>query len=300
MGDSAGVNHRRVTLIGPLLPFRGGISQHTTMLHRSLARQVCLQTLSFKRQYPAWLFPGETDRDPDYDGYQEPGVDYVIDSLNPITWLRAVSNIQHRNTDLVIIPWWTVFWAPCFGYISAALSRRNITVVFMRHNVIEHEAAGWKLWLTRKVLGYGTRFVVHTRNDASNLGNIIPGAECAIHAHPVYEHFPDAETSLPRTHDLELLFFGFIRPYKGLDILIESMGILKGADIHLTIAGEFWGNEEKETCDRIKTLGIGSQIELRGHYHTAQETAQLFERADVVVLPYRSATERLMQHPDRQ
>jgi glycosyltransferase involved in cell wall biosynthesis len=260
------------------------------MLRRALGDQVCLQTLSFSRQYPAWLFPGASDRDPDYAGYREPGVDYEIDSLNPISWIRAVSSIRHRQTRLVIIPWWTVFWAPCFGYMAAALRRRNIDVVFLCHNVVEHEAAGWKQWLTRKVLGYGTRFVVHTRSEQANLRAIIPGAECAVQAHPVYDHFPDAEQVLPRRGGLELLFFGFVRPYKGLDILLEAMARLQGEDVHLTVAGEFWGGGEQVTRERIAELGIDRQVEIRARYHSARETAQLFERCDVVVLPYRSAT----------
>ena len=104
----------RVTIIGPILPYRGGIAQHTTMLHRALRERCDLLTISFKRQYPAWLFPGESDLDPAYQGYEEPGVDYCIDSINPLTWRKAVTAISAFEPQAVIIPWWTVYWAICF------------------------------------------------------------------------------------------------------------------------------------------------------------------------------------------
>ena len=97
-------HHRRIALIGPLLPFRGGIAQHTTMLHRELQQHTELMTVSFSRQYPEWLFPGDTDRDPAYDAYKEDGVDYNIDSINPLTWRAVVKQIVAFDAQTVIIP----------------------------------------------------------------------------------------------------------------------------------------------------------------------------------------------------
>jgi glycosyltransferase involved in cell wall biosynthesis len=287
MGDKKLIN--RTALIGPVLPFRGGIAQHTTQLHRELQQHSELMTISFSRQYPKWLFPGESDRDSEYSEYEEDHVEYTIDSLNPLTWRNAVKQVVAFGTQTVIIPWWTVFWAPCFGYIARTLRSKGIEVVFFCHNVVEHESATWKQWATRLVLQQGSRFVVHTRVDAENLARLLPNATVAVQAHPIYDQFPQAENTLQKRAKLELLFYGFVRPYKGLGTLIEAMGILRGKDIRLTIAGEFWEGR-KQTDDLIRKLNLESKIDIRDRYHTEKETAELFARADVVVLPYHSAT----------
>jgi glycosyltransferase involved in cell wall biosynthesis len=280
---------KRIVLIGPVLPYRGGISQHTTMLHRAMTGLAEHLTISFSRQYPGWLFPGESDKDPAYENRTEPGVEYLIDSLNPFTWRKAVARASNFKADIAVIPWWTVFWAPCFGYLARGLKRSGIEVVFFCHNVVEHESAGWKSVLTRRVLKHGARFVVHTREDEANLKRLLPGSEVSVHPHPIYDQFPQPQKTLPKRRGLELLFYGFVRPYKGLDTLIEAMGRLKGEDIQLTVAGEFWEGEE-DTRARIKELGIEDQVEIRAGYHSDQESADLFARSDVVVLPYHSAT----------
>jgi glycosyltransferase involved in cell wall biosynthesis len=279
----------KVALIGPMLPFRGGIAQHTTMLHRALSESTEHLAISFSRQYPGWLFPGESDRDSTYKDHQEPGVEYLIDSLNPLSWRKAVERILNFKASIVVLPWWTVYWAFCFGYLARTLRRKGLVVVFFCHNVIEHESANWKSFLTRRVLGYGSRFVVHSHEDEANLQHLIPGAKVRVHPHPVYDQFPAKPIyELPKRGNLELLFYGFVRPYKGVDILIEAMA--KTADnVYLTIAGEFWNGQEK-VHKRIQELGLGSRVELRPRYHTEEETAELFTRSDVVVLPYRSAT----------
>lgn len=162
-------------------------------------------------------------------------------------------------------------------------------MVILCHNVVEHESAAWKTFLTRKVLKEGMRFVVHTREDKSNLIDLLPDADVATFPHPIYEQFPEPRGVLKRRAGLELLFFGFVRPYKGLEILIDAMRDLHDQDIYLTIAGEFWGGEE-ETRREIVQSGLKDKIEIRSEYLPEQEVAELFHRADIVVLPYRTAT----------
>ena len=282
------MTRQRLALIGPVLPFRGGIAQHTTMLHRAMPEVAEHLTVSFTRQYPAFIFPGECDRDPAYDGYEETGVDYLIDSLNPLTWRKAVRHILAFKAEIVVLPWWTVYWAFCFGYLARTLRRRGLTVVFFCHNVVEHESAGWKSLLTRWGLGQGSRFVVHTRQDEAKLKQLLPDAQVRVHAHPIYDQFPKSRGVCPKRGELELLFYGFVRPYKGLDLLIDAMAKTSD-DIHLTIAGEFWDGEE-QVRSRIQALGLEERVILRPRYHTDKETAELFACADVVVLPYRNAT----------
>lgn len=283
------IDRKKIVMIGPVLPYRGGIAQHTTMLKREMAKIGDVLTISFCRQYPSWLFPGESDKDPDYAGHQEEQTEYMIDSLNPLTWYKTVKRVTEYQAKTVIIPWWTVFWAPCIGYIARALSRKGIEIIFFCHNVVEHEAAAWKTFLTRMVLKNASRFVVHTKEDEANLRALFPKANITVHPHPIYDQFPEPKGELQRRGSLEILFYGFVRPYKGLDDLIDAMALLKDRDIKLTIAGEFWGGEQ-ETRAKIEGLELANQIELRPRYHSDAETAELFSRADAVVLPYRSAT----------
>ncbi len=279
----------RVAIIGPVLPFRGGIAQHTTMLSRALSKFTNLKVYSYYRQYPQWLFPGETDRDPAHEEHQEQNTSYCIDSLNPLTWHRLVHEIREFKPETVIIPWWTVFWAPSYWYITRKLQQYGFNITFFCHNVIEHESAAWKSYLTRLVLKSATDYVVHSQEDKKQLLSIFPAASIRVHPHPVYDHFPPPQGTLARRKKLEVLFYGFVRPYKGIDTLVNAMNELKGQDIQLTIAGEFWEDENK-ILGQIDKYGLQNQVEVRPRYHNNQETAELFARADIIVLPYLSAT----------
>lgn len=279
----------RIALIGPVLPFRGGIAQHTTELARALAERSELVLLSFSRLYPAAIFPGGSDRDPALVGHAEPGARYVLDTLGPRTWTRAAHEVVAAAADALVLPWWTFYFAPCFLSIARRVRVAGIPVVFVCHNVTDHEAAWWKRAAARAVLGCGAAWVVHTSGEARELASLLPGAEAVVSPHPTHDRFPPAAGVLARRAGLELLFFGFVRPYKGLDVLIEAMGMLRGEDVRLTVAGEAWKGMDA-TLERVRELGVEDLVEFDTRYLPDEEVAELFERADVVVLPYRSAT----------
>ncbi len=283
------VNRDRVLIVGPVLPYRGGIAQHTTMLHRALRDQADSLTISFSRQYPKWIFPGENDKDEKLAGYQEPGVEYIIDSINPLSWMQAVKRIREFAPRLVIFPWWHVYWVPGFAWISKQLKKDNIEVVFFCHNAVEHEDANWKRFLTDFVLNNANRFIVHTLVDKESLVKRLPDIPVSVHPHPIYDQFPQSTKKLPRRAKLELLFFGFVRPYKGLDVLLKAMTLLKEEDVFLSIVGEFWHGED-ETLEFIANNGIDKKVEIIARYVPDDEAASYFARCDVVVLPYHSAT----------
>ena len=280
---------RKVVLIGPVLPYRGGIAQHTTMLHRALQEQTDCLTISFSRQYPRWLFPGKSDRDETISGDTEPGVEYIIDSINPLTWARAVKRIKRFAPCSVIFPWWHAYWTFCFGWLSRQLKKADIEVVFLCHNVVEHETVYWNRFLADLSFRSADRFVVHTSADREIIRDRFPDVPVAVHPIPLYVQFPDAVDIYPRRAKLELLFFGFVRPYKGLDILLEAMGQLKDEDVFLSVVGEFW-TSENETRKCIADEGIENKVEIVARYVPDSEAASFFTRCDVVVLPYRSAT----------
>ncbi|WOJ92976.1 glycosyltransferase [Congregibacter variabilis] len=278
-----------IVIIGPVLPFRGGIAEHTTQLSRALAQNNICRVISFKRLYPQWLFPGESDQDADHKGHLEANTEYSIDTLNPLTWLVTARKIKSLRPDLVLVPWWTIFLGPLLVYIIWSLKRNDIQVVLMCHNVLDHEATNWKRWLTRVFLTQASRFIVHSKAEAARLKELRPAARVLIHPHPIYDQYPKSRRVLQRRASLELLFYGFVRPYKGLDMLIEAMGMLQNESVFLTIAGEFWDGE-KELRERIAELTLEEKVEIIPRYVSADETADLFTRADIVVLPYRSAT----------
>lgn len=279
----------RVLLIGPVLPYRGGIAQHTTMLHRALSAEATCLTISFSRQYPRWLFPGEDDRDPNLVGYQEKGVEYLIDSLNPLSWIRALKRAREFGPRVALFPWWHVYWTPCFAWLAHQLRKSGVEIVFLCHNVLEHETARWKTILGNIAFSRAHRFLVHTYEDRKNLLDRMPSARVSVHPLPIYEQFPEPAYILPRRAGLELLFFGFIRLYKGLDVLLEAMRLLKDEDIYLSVVGEFWEGQ-RETLDFIREAGLENKIELVARYVSDAEAAEFFARCDAVVLPYRSAT----------
>ena len=280
---------RRIIVVGPMPPFRGGIAHHTTTLCKVLVKSADLLAISFTRQYPRFLFPGESDQEPDGVRLDEPYVRYLIDSLNPLTWRAALRVILSASPEIVLFPWWTVYWVPCFWYLARGCRRANIHVRILCHNVVDHETVAWKRALTKVFLKQGQSFLVQSPEEEKRLKNFLPGAKVFMHPHPIYERFPSPEGKLPRRADLELLFFGFVRPYKGLDVLIDALGLLRNKSVHLTVVGEFWGGR-KELEGQIQQLGLQNRVELVPRYVTDQETAEYFARADVLVLPYRSAT----------
>ena len=289
--NSAGCGKLRIVLVGPVLPLRSGIAQHTTMLHRALASKCDLKTLSFARQYPNWLYPGRDQTEPGLDDYREAGVEYDINGLNPLTWRTAVRRILAFAPDAVIIPWWTVYWAPWSRFLAAGMRAAGTQVVFVAHNVVDHETAAWKRWLTRHVLGAGDHILVHTHAAEEDLTRLLGGVlEVSVHPHPIYSQFPADIPSPPRRAALELLFFGFVRDYKGLDVLLKALAGLDRSDWHLSIVGEFWKAREAICRVDIERLGLAERIELVPRYVTATEAARYFGRADLVVLPYRHSS----------
>lgn len=279
----------RFGLIGPVFPFRGGIAQHTTMLHRTLRARGHVETVSFRRQYPAWLFPGKSQREPGSAGRAEEGVRYLLDPLSPHSWIRTLRHLEAAGVQAVVIPWWSSFWAPCFGFLASRLERRGVNVVVLCHNAREHESGRLRSAGARHFLGARRRFLAHTRADAAVLLGLAPGAQVAVHPHPVYDQFPGSRGELPRRARLELLFFGFVRPYKGLDLLAEAMDRVAGNDVFLTVAGEWWIKGRGLRALRVK-LERTSHVEILDRYLPAEEVAELFGRADALVLPYRSVT----------
>jgi glycosyltransferase involved in cell wall biosynthesis len=290
----------KIAIIGPTHPFRGGIAHHTTLLYRHLHARHDVRFFAFRRQYPMWIYPAATDRDPSARPLAEPGVDYALDSLNPLTWINVALRIRRFDPQAIILPWWVAFWAPQFWTITRlAKFGRRARVLFICHNVIEHEPSRLRLALTRAVLRGGDRFVVHSEEDQRNLERLVPGAAVtrallpsfgSVAGEPQPRASARARLGIPGDARV-LLFFGFVRPYKGLRHLLEAMPRIQAwGPVRLIVAGEFW-RDRQEYFDRIDALGLGERVTVLDRYTPNEEVADLFAAADLVVQPYETATQ---------
>ncbi|HET7307840.1 MAG TPA: glycosyltransferase [Gammaproteobacteria bacterium] len=174
--------------------------------------------------------------------------------------------------------------------MARILAHRGIRIIFLCHNAVDHEAAGWKLQITKRVLRCGAGFVVHNRSDREALVQLLGGGAISLCPLPVYSQFGGAGSrKLPRRGKLELLFFGFVRHYKGLDVLLKALQYLPREQFFLQIVGEFWQGED-EYKDLVTNLDLVGNVEFVPRYVPEEEASSYFQRADFVILPYRSAT----------
>jgi glycosyltransferase involved in cell wall biosynthesis len=287
----------RICLIGPAYPYRGGISHFTQMLASAMQSGNETMIVSFTRLYPSLLFPGTTQ-------FEEKGwrvrVDSrrVIDSIDPRSWRRAARVVLGFEPDLVVVQWWHPFFAPAFRSIISRVKRaRPVPCVYLCHNVLPHEAARMDRVLVRWGLSRADGCLVQSREDRRSLGELLPDMPVAVHPHPTYTQFAAGEMTreLARTRlgvdGRVLLFFGLIRPYKGLRILLEAHArVAEKLEATLLVVGEFY--EDRRPYDElISSLGTGARIRVIGRYIPDDEVALYFCAADLVVLPYRSATQ---------
>jgi glycosyltransferase involved in cell wall biosynthesis len=202
----------------------------------------------------------------------------------------VIASIKKSNVDTVIVPAWTFFVAPCLGWISRALKRSGIHVIAIVHNAFDHEAGNVKNALMKYQLLNSTSFVCHNQSLADDIKQVVEAPSISVSPHPIFDQYPQAKGELKRRANVELLFFGIIRDYKGLDILLEALTQMP-ADLnyHLSIVGECWGdiNQYKK---QAQEFGLSEKVEFVDRYVSDQEAAEYFHRADAVVLPYRSMT----------
>jgi len=291
----------KLTLIGPVFPYRGGIAHFTTLLTRNLREQGHdVQMVSFKKQYPQWLFPGKSDKDIG-SGRIKVNAEYLLSPLNPFSWLRTFLAIKAFEPEMVVIQWWVTFWAPALGFLAKWLKRTGFPIKFIIHNTIPHEPRVFDPMLARFTLKQGQQFIVMNDSEGQRLHDLLMVdlniIQCPL---PIFSAFPDLhitrqdareELSLPVDKKI-ILFFGIIRPYKGLRDLLAAVGILKerGHDLGLVVAGEFW--EDKNIyINFINDLGISDRVWIIDRYVTDRETSLHFKAANLFVAPYIDGTQ---------
>ena len=278
----------RICLIAPVPPFRGGIAKYCYSLAQELEKRHELLLLSYSRQYPKILYGSKKQIDPHVDRNkilkEFLRLSYDIDSLNPASWRRAAIKIAAFKADTVVFPWWVVYWTPMYLYLLHSLRKEDIKIVFLCINVFEHEDNPVKKFLTKLTLGRVTSLIVHSDQEKSELLAFNPAATVTKHLLPLFTY--NAHPVDSHGADLHLLFFGFVRQYKGLDILLKAISTLRNRDILLKIVGEFWDGKD-EYLKLIRDLDISGNVELIDRYVPDNEMSDYFAWTDVVVLPYR-------------
>jgi len=289
-----------IICIGPAHPLRGGIASFNTALCNNFIESGHRASIiSFSLQYPGFLFPGKTQYE---EGKAPAGVPIrsLINSVNPFSWIKAVRAIRSTSPDLVVIHHWMPFIAMSLGFIVRRLKKKPACpVIVIAHNVIPHEKqAGWKS-MSKYLLSACDGYIVLSASLLDDLKIFTDSTIKDFIPHPVYEHFGEA-VDRKEAADLlgldpslrYLLFFGMIRKYKGLDLIIRAFAEMRYRvpDLRLIVAGEFYSGE-KEYMDLINESGLGDRVILRDHFIPSGKVRYYFSLADLVTQPYRTATQ---------
>ncbi|MFI6320453.1 glycosyltransferase family 4 protein [Nonomuraea sp. NPDC050556] len=269
----------RIAIVGPTFPYKGGGAQHTTELaHRLAAQGHDVVIESWNRQYPGFLYPGQQTIDaPECTPY--PKTLRKLDWRKPGGWVAAGRRL--RKADLVILAVLSPVQVPAYLGILYGIAGEARTVALC-HNVLPHERKPWDEPLMRALLKRVDGVLVHSGLQ-EEVALSLSGTPVKVAA--MAPHLPSTNASRSSQIHRRLLFFGIVRPYKGLDLLLRALP----DGVGLTVAGEFWGGLD-ETKALVAELGLGDRVELRPGYVPAEDVQGLFANADALVLPYRSAT----------
>ena len=287
----------KIVLIGPVYPYKGGISHYTGLLCRALRKKHDETMISYKMQYPRILYKRE-QRDYANDSFAVKDTQYLIHTANPLNWIKIGNKIKKMNPDIIIIQWWHPYFAPCYFVLTGFLNK--IKILFVCHNVFPHERFPLDKLLTKMVLRRAGYYVVQSHTDERDLLSVKKDAAYVVTPHPTYNAFKmqnlskkEAREKLGMKPDVPmLLFFGFIREYKGLKYLLHAMtDICKEIpNLQLWVVGDF-GDDRQEYINMIEKLEIKDHVTLVEGYIPDQEVEKYFAAADLVALPYISATQ---------
>jgi glycosyltransferase involved in cell wall biosynthesis len=284
-----------VALLGPAHPFRGGIAQYLALLYRALETRATVTQFSLSRQYPGFLFPGKSQKDDSEEPLLVPD-EPVLDMLAPWRWPQAARRVAAWRPDGLVFKWWLPYFGPAYATVLRGAKRAGAVNVMIADNLIPHEKRPLDSLFTRWVTSATDAYIVMSESVEADLDRLAPGALRRRVPHPVYSQYASTLTREEARAPLGLqgdvvLFFGFVRHYKGLDTLLDAMPqILAKRKVTLVVAGEFY-EPVAATKQRIERLGIGEHVRLYDRYLADEEVRRLFAAADVCALPYRSATQ---------
>lgn len=286
-------------IVGPAFPLRGGIADFNEALCKALNDEgVKSSIVSFYLQYPGFLFPGKSQVT---DGSAPVGIEInsLINSVNPWSWFRAAAFIKKQKPDFIIIRYWLPFMSPALSSIARKVRKAGIKVIAITDNVIPHEKRPGDHALTKYFINSCDAFIAMSRTVVDDLKKFTSSKPVTFSPHPVYDIFGNSISKEEARRKLGIsitqkviLFFGFIRPYKGLDLLLKAMAVdeVRKLNLMLIVAGEFYG-DEKLYKDMVLEFNINDNVSFHSAYIPKEEVKNYFCAADLVVQPYKSATQ---------
>ena len=290
----------KIVILGPANPYRGGIAALNERLAVEFIREGHeVMVFNFKLQYPGFLFPGKTQYTDD------PAPESVtilprVNSVNPLNWLIVGRELKRLSPDMIIVRYWLPFMGPALGSICRiARKNKHTKVVCIADNIIPHEKRPGDRLFTHYFVKGVDGFIAMSREVFQDIDLFVKQPIKRLAAHPVYDHYgfiipkEEALKGLSLSPDYHyLLFFGFIRDYKGLDLLLEAMADVRVREkpVKLIVAGEYYGNQDRYES-LIKQLQLDEKLVLKTDYIPSDEINKYFCAADLVVQPYKSATQ---------
>lgn len=294
------ISKLKAIIVGPAFPLRGGIANFNEALCRSMnAANIETKIISFSLQYPNFLFPGKTQ----FDEGKAPvdiQIETKINSINPFNWLAVARQIKSEQPDFVIFRYWLPFMGPCLGTIAKRIKRgTGIKVIAITDNVIPHEKRFGDTVFTNYFIKQCDGFIAMSNSVLNDLSKFTATDKKSFLPHPIYDIFGEKVTKkeaiahlLLNPADKHLLFFGFIRKYKGLDLLLEAMADqrIKKLNVKLIVAGEYY-EDAAPYNEIIHKYGLEKNIILKTEYIPSEEVRNYFCASDMVAQPYRTATQ---------
>jgi glycosyltransferase involved in cell wall biosynthesis len=293
---------KKIILIGPAYPYRGGNSLFITQTYHVLKNNFEVKIYNYKLLYPSLLFPGTTQFDTSEKQVFKVPSERVVNSISPFNWWYVAKMLINENADLVVFDWWHPFFGLCHGMISTHIKKvyKN-KVLFITENVISHEANKLDFILTKFGLKNASMFLTLSKSVEEELKVFAQNRKLYRSELPRYDYYQSSnDINIPAfkselgigENDQVLLFFGYIRKYKGLDILLKAFPKIleKHPKSFLLIAGEFYDNPTMY-LKLIDELNIGTKVKVLNQFIPNEEISKYYQISDVVILPYVSATQ---------
>lgn len=293
---------KKIIIIGPAYPYRGGNSLFVSYLYDSLKNDFNVIIYNYKLLYPSILFPGTSQYDKSSEVIKQAPNERLVNSISPFNWINVAKKINAENPDLVVFDWWHPFFSFCHRGISEFLNKElKKKILFITENFVSHEGNFVDRFLTGIGLKNANSFLALSAKVEEELKEISDGRKIYRSELPIYDCY-DSDTEIDSesarknfgflNDDLVLLFFGYIRKYKGLDLLIDAFPKIqeKLPNSKLLIVGESY-DDIKFYQDKIKNSGCADKIVLENKFVPNEEVAKYYHASDLVILPYRSATQ---------
>ncbi len=291
----------RIGVLGPFPPFRGGIATFDYHLVRALARHGEALAINYRNLYPSFIFPGTSQLDQSEQPFSQESR-ALFDPFHPWRWRRGRRELDQLDLDVLLLSWWTPIFAPSMmRFLRKWAKQPGRLLAIICHNVLPHESFPLEERLQRALLRRADILVTHWQGDRARLQQWFPDKRVLSLFHPVYHDFPDTPLSraearqrlgIPEHAGRVLLFFGLIRPYKGLAVLLEAFARLleRRDDVSLVVAGEFY-EPQSEYRELLEPLERRGRLVVHDHFIPNEKVCLYFRAADGVVLPYRHATQ---------